>query len=322
MRSTAPPASPTSTCPPVDTTTSRRKIMILITGATGKIASRVVHSLLAADQDVRALSRDADRARSALGPDVDVVAGEWSEASVLDRALDGVDHVFLAVGTTPGQDELEKLVIDAADRSAARPHVVKLSTYGADKAGSELPPYQVAAWHRSSEAHLQATGLPATVLRPNAYMDNLLASAGTIAGQDALYSSTGQGRVSMVDTRDVADVAVAVLTTPGHEGLAYPITGGRAVDSAAIVEVLTRVLGRDISFVPVDEATVEGALSGLGIPSALVPVFLEGHRLIEHSVFETVEDDVRLRLTGTPRRSLEEFVGTWAAAFGGSLVAT
>ena len=291
--------------------------MILVTGATGKVASRVVSGLLADGHKVRALTRDAAKAQSALSKSVDLVEGEWDDPAVLDRALDGADHVFLAVGTNPDQDRLEKLVIDAAARSGSRPHIVKLSTYGADRPASDLPPYQVATWHRSAEAYLKASGLPATVLRPNAYMDNLLASAATVAGQNALYTSTGAGRVSMVDTRDVADVAVAVLTTDGHEGKAYPITGGEAVSFSGVADVLSKVLGREISVVPVDEHTIAGALAGMGVPLVLVPVFLEGNRLIENSVFDTVVDDIRLQLTGRPRRSLQEFAQAWAPAFSG-----
>lgn len=233
----------------------------------------------------------------------------------------GIDRVFLAVGITPDQDLLEKQVIDAASRSGSRPHIVKLSSYGAERPADSLPPYQVAAWHRAAEAHLAASGLPSTVLRPNAYMDNLLASSGSVAEQDALYSSTGDGRVSMVDTRDVADVVVAVLTGDGHVGKSYQVTGGRAVSFPMIATTLSEVLGRTIALVPVDEATVEGALAGMGVPEALVPVFIEGNRLIAGSTFDQVHDDVRQALTGRPaspepgrlRRPPRRGVQPWAA---------
>ena len=256
--------------------------MILVTGATGKTARRVALGLHEQGHAVRALSRDAARARHALGTGVEIVEGEWDDGT-LDRAMAGVDRVFLAVGTAPDQDLLEKQVIDAASRSGSRPHIVKLSTYGAERPADSLPPYQVAAWHRAAEAHLAASGLPSTVLRPNAYMDNLLASAGSVAEQDTLYSSTGDGRVSMVDTRDVADVALAVLTGDGHVGKGYQVTGGQAVGFPMIATTLSEVLGRTIALVPVDEATVEGALAGMGVPEPLVPVFIEGNRLIAGS---------------------------------------
>jgi uncharacterized protein YbjT (DUF2867 family) len=71
------------------------------------VASQVVRGLLNAGEDVRALSHDASRARAVLGPNIDLVTGEWNDPAVIDRALDGVDRVFLAVGITPSQDTLE-----------------------------------------------------------------------------------------------------------------------------------------------------------------------------------------------------------------------
>lgn len=245
--------------------------MILVTGATGKTASRVATALRAQGQEVRALTRDADRARETLGADVDVVAGQWADEQVLDRALVGIERVFLAVGSAPGQDLLEELLIDASVRSSGRPHIVKLSTYGAERAAKELPQYHVADWHRAAERQLAASGLPTTVLRPNAFMD-LLAAAGSVSRQDALSTSTGDGRVSMVDNRDVADVAVAVLTGDGHVGKDYAITGGEAVSYPEVATTMSAVLGREISLVPVEEADVSGALTQMGVPAALVPV--------------------------------------------------
>lgn len=288
--------------------------MILVTGATGQTSRRVVRGLLDAGADVRALTRDAGRAREALGAGVDIVAGEWSDPGVLDRAVAGADRIWLAVGTLPDQDAMEIRVVDAAAR-AGHPAIVKLSTIGADRPLEDLADYQVGRWHHAVEQHLLASGLPHTVLRPNAYMQNLLAAAGGISAQSSLFSSTGAGRVSMVDNRDVADIAVAVLTGAAPTQSAITITGPEAVDSDDTAAAFTRALGRPVTHVPLGDADVAAGLAGMGLPPWLVDVYLEGNSYIRADTFSAVLPDVHLELTGIPRRTLEQFVHDHSAAF-------
>lgn len=288
--------------------------LVLVTGATGQIARQVVSGLLEAGQRVRTLSRDPHRARAVLGGAVEVVAGEWDDPDVLARATRGVDRVFLAVGSAPDQDTLEGRVVDAA-ASGGTPHVVKLSTIGADRPAEELVDYRVARWHTAVEARLAASGLPATILRPSAFMTNLLGFAPTIAAENRIHSSAGAGRVGVVDTADVAAIAVAALTRPGHEGKAYLITGPEALSYPEIAAAFAGVLRRPVTHVDVDDTAVAAALAALGMPDWLASLYVEANVLIRRSALDEVGPDHVLAFTGRERGDLRSWIAAHAGAF-------
>ena len=101
--------------------------MILVTGATGNVGSRVVHELRGRGAPVRALVRDAARGADRLGAGVELAVGDFADPASMRRALAGVDAVLLSCGNQPAQAELEAAAIDAADAAGVR-RVVKLST--------------------------------------------------------------------------------------------------------------------------------------------------------------------------------------------------
>jgi uncharacterized protein YbjT (DUF2867 family) len=77
--------------------------MILVTGGTGRVGTRLVRLLLEADQDVRVLCRDVERARASFGEGVELAQGDLGDAQSVRAALDGVDRVFLLVAAGPQQ---------------------------------------------------------------------------------------------------------------------------------------------------------------------------------------------------------------------------
>lgn len=121
--------------------------------------------------------------------------------------------------------QLSKNLVEAAKVAGVR-HFVKLSAYGADFA----PEFYIAKSHRESEEAIEATGIAFTHLRPNVFMQNFSNYYGPmIRSEGKLYLAHGDGRVSFIDVRDVATVAVEVLTRPGHEGQSYTLTGSEAL---------------------------------------------------------------------------------------------
>ena len=286
---------------------------VLVTGATGQVARVVATTLLDQGVHVRALSRDAHRARQVLGDRAEVVAGDWTrDQQLLDRAVSGVDRVFLAMGTVPDQDVVENLVVDAA-AAAGRPHVVKLATIGSDLPVERLGDYQVARWHAAVERNLHRAGLPTTVLRPNAFMTNLFALAEGV--QDGVvYSSAGDGRVSMVDPRDVAAVAAALLTRPVEPG-DYLLTGPEALSYTELADGFTRVLDRPVTYVPIDDDAFRQALRGVGLPDWLAEIYVQGNVLARRDEFGPVAPDQVQELTGRPRRSVEDWLRENRPAF-------
>jgi uncharacterized protein YbjT (DUF2867 family) len=128
--------------------------MIAITGATGKVGTRLVPQLLEAGEDVRVICRDVERARATFGDDVETSRGDLDEPDSVTAALDGVERAFLLVPAGPRQLSREGHLIQAAMRAGVR-RVVKLSVLAAD----ERSPVQLARWHRQAETELASAGL-------------------------------------------------------------------------------------------------------------------------------------------------------------------
>jgi hypothetical protein len=189
----------------------RLRHMILVTGATGNVGSEVVRLLRERGAPVRAFVRDTAKAAEKLGDDVELAVGDFSDAASVQRALLGVDGVFLSSADSPQKVGYETGVIDAAAAAGVR-RIVKASTIRAE-IGSPLPPFD---WHGRIEQHLWRSGIPAVCLQSSFYMTNLLASAEQIRHDGKLFAPAGSGRISMIDPRDSAAVAAVALTADGH----------------------------------------------------------------------------------------------------------
>lgn len=275
---------------------------VLVTGATGTIGAGAVAELRRAGVRVRAFVRDPQRAAAALGPDVELAAGDFDDPGSVRAALEGVDRVLLSSANHPRQAEHEGGVIDAAAAAGAR-RIVKVSAVGA-RAGS---PYAFADSHGRSERHLAASGVPAVVLQPGFFMSNLLAAADAVARTGRLVAPAGAARVAMIDPRDVAAVAAAVLADDRHDGRTYVLTGPEALTFAEVAERLSAATGRPVEFVDVPDEAARQEMLRSGMPDWLADGVVEVHRQLRAGVSAQVTDVVRV-LTGRDPRGLGDFL--------------
>jgi uncharacterized protein YbjT (DUF2867 family) len=276
--------------------------MILVIGATGTVGSEVVRQLVATGERPRALVRDPATARQQLGDQVEQVVGDLDRPETIAAALAGVDRVFLLTTQSSRQPEWERAVIGAAARAGVG-QLVKLSVFRAD----EQSPLQVARQHGQAERVLAQSGLAATILRPVFFMQNLLA----MVHDGAIATAAGDGRVAMVDARDIAAVAVATLTGGGHAGKTYTLTGPQALSFYQVASVLSRQTGRPLRHVRVPPDKVRVALQGRGVAAWYADDMAKLHSMLAVGYEEVVTDDIH-RVTGRPPRTLAQFAGDHA----------
>lgn len=276
--------------------------MILVTGATGTVGSEVVRQLVATGERPRALVRDPATARQRLGDQVEHVVGDLDRPETIAAALAGVDRVFLLTTQSSRQPEWERAVIGAAARTGVG-QLVKLSVFRAN----EQSPLQVARQHGQAERVLAQSGLAATILRPVFFMQNLLA----MVHDGAIATAAGDGRVAMVDARDIAAVAVATLTGGGHAGKTYTLTGPEALSFYQVASVLSRQTGRPLRHVRVPPDKVRVALQGRGVAAWFADDMAKLHSMLAVGYEEVVTDDIH-RVTGRPPRTLAQFAGDHA----------
>lgn len=282
--------------------------MILVTGATGTVGSEAVRLLAAQHHPARALVRDPSRVahRADLADEIEIVTGDFDHPDTLDAALAGVDTVILVSPAVPAQ---EIAVIDSAVRQGVT-HLVKITS----KASADSPVDRRRGQARI-EAHLAATGLPHTLLRSNAYLQNLLALAPAVRQTRGFTMSAGDGPVGMIDARDVAAVATRIALAPAaHVGRTYRLTGPALVTYADIAKELSSTLGHDIEYRRTSPDEHRAAMIRAGVPEAVATSNAQAFGLIAEGDAAWLTDEVAT-LTGTAPRSLQEFLAEHAAAF-------
>lgn len=279
--------------------------MILVTTA-GKVGSEAARLLAQHDEPVRVLVRDPGKATALAQVGVHVARGDLGVPATIHAAMRDVSAVILVSPAVPAQ---ELAVVDSAARAGVD-HVVKITS----KASPDSP-----IARRRDQAEIEdgliASGLGYTLLRNNAYMQNFLMLAPGIAKSGAFGSSTGDGRVGMVDTRDVAAVAAAIAAAPAaHARKTYWPSGRERLSYADAAAVLTKVLGRPISFNSLTFADQKQAMVSAGLPEALAEMNAQALGLFAHGDSDWTTDDVP-SLLGRPARTFEEFATDHAQAF-------
>lgn len=286
--------------------------MILVTGSTGTIGQAVVHALLGRAVPIRCLTRGAERARSLLGSDVEVVVGALEDEASLRSAMAGVEEVFVLSPIHPNLARWEGNVVAAAQTCGVG-HIVKLSTAGVDWVGRAGPVPTLWALHRQSEEQIEQSGLRFTHLRPDACMQNILMFAAAIA--TGVYPApTGEGRRAWVDVRDVAAVAAVVLTEPGHDNRSYELTGPEALSDDDVAANISTITGRGVKHVnpPIDVARKNMVERGMpvGIANMLAEVMVAIAAGRAGKVSSTVAE-----ITGQAPRSFDAFITEFQSNF-------
>jgi uncharacterized protein YbjT (DUF2867 family) len=285
--------------------------MILITGATGRVGGATVTHLLSNGLPVRALLRHPEKAAALSGLGVEPVFGDLAQPRSLKVALEGVTAALLVSPLDPHQVELQGNFIDAAKR-AGRVHVVKISGLGT----ALNSPVRSGRWHAQTEKDLEDSGLPFTHLRPPFFMQNILRFAPTIRADGTFLGALNQGKVAMIDVGDLAAVAATALTTSGHAGKAYTLTGPEALSYEEVAEKLSIGLGKRVTYKNMPLEAMRERLLASGMPEWHVDVQVDFSAALGAGHASTVTNTVEA-VTGKPPRTFEQFIREHVALFTG-----
>ncbi|TDD93403.1 NAD(P)H-binding protein [Actinomadura rubrisoli] len=278
--------------------------MILTIGATAHFGRQTVETLLEAGEPVRALTRDPNAAN--LPPGAQVVRGDLAAPETLAPALDGVTSVFLVLpyGLDPAA------FLDAAREAGVR-RIVFLSS-GAVVDGADRQPDVIAQYHHGVEKAIAATGADWTFLRLFFPAINALSFGMQLTGGDVIRAPYAAATSAPVHERDVAEVAARVLTSDGHAGRIYDLTGPESLTQADQAAVLGQALGRPLTFEELDDQPVReqmGRFMDADFVNALFDLMAAtvGKPAVVNS---TVEE-----ITGRPARSFAQWAADHTADF-------
>jgi len=276
---------------------------LLITGSTGSVGTQLVKKLVNMNVSFRALVRNNDQADlMANVPQAEMVIGDLSDSDSLVQALQGIEKAFLLTNSSEYAEELQLNFVNAAYKAGVK-HIVKLSQLAADKNS----PVRFLRYHAVVENRIKELGMDYTFLRPNLFMQGLIAFGNSIKYEGKFYGSLGNASVSAVDIRDIAGVAARVLTEAGHENKIYNITGKEALTHFQMAEILSRLLEKEITYVDLNSEQMHGALKAAGFPDWQIGGLIEDYahygRGEASEVFETVHE-----ITKEPAIGFEQFV--------------
>jgi len=278
---------------------------ILVTGARGNIGSRVVDKLVKAGARVRVLTRQSNTALDR--PPVEIFHGSYDDAPAVAAAMAGTSRaLFITAGPELARHDG---VLALAAKTAGVEHVVKVSVMGARVGGSEIP-----AWHHEGEQRIAATGLATTFVRPGSFASNARGWATTLRSMGKAFGALGSTALPVIHPDDIAEVAALALTTPGHAGKIYELTGPASLTPTEQVAILGEVAGKSFEYVNVeDEVAVRGMLdSGMPKPMADAMIHLvQGLR----GLGQIAPNEVVPQLLGRPARTFQQWASENAATF-------
>src|SRR2546421_540656 len=280
---------------------------VLVTGATGSVGRNVAKRLSEKGVSVRAGVRDQAKARKQFGSNIALAPFDFENEQTFSGALEGVEKVFLLPPLLPNQLEVTNVFVDAAKRAGVR-HIVKLSAIGVD---DETRPTPI-KWHGANEQHIRESGVAFTFLRPNSFMQNFITYFPPRNG--AIYLPWGNGTASFVDTRDIANVAAKALTSDGHEGKIYTLTGPAALGIGEVALILSQVTGREFKYVDVPETAARDGMLEAGGPRWQGELVMELHAVNKKNRWDTVTSDIE-KVTGTPSTDFAQFARDHADKF-------
>jgi uncharacterized protein YbjT (DUF2867 family) len=280
------------------------KPRILITGATGNIglaALRSLHTNFGDDVEIIAGVISLEKARKTIGLNtIEYRAFDMTKAEMLAPAMQGIQRMLLV--RPPQISDVPRYIapIIEAARNAGVEHIVFLSLNGVES-NQRTPHYAI-------EQLLRTSGIPWTFLRPSFFMQNLSTThAKEIASRSEIFVPAGNGKTNFIDVADIGEVAARVLANPPqHVNAAYDLTGPRSYTYTEIALMLSRELGRTITY------TNPSALQffwrtwrgGTSVVFTLIMIYL-------YNKTKTGEADVfspeLVRLLGHEARTFEQF---------------
>jgi uncharacterized protein YbjT (DUF2867 family) len=287
---------------------------ILVTGASGNIGSEVVKQLLdvAPAVNIKAAVHSRQNVKKVKDGDrVKVIQIDYNESDTLREALKDVDKLFLLTPDVPNAPNLASNAVTEAKKAGIK-QIVKQSVMGADLEAD----VGTMRLHRQVEDIIEQSGIPFTFLRPNEFMQNFVNfHSPSIKGNNAFYIPLEDAKVSLVDVRDIAAVAVkSLIDEDKHKNKMYLITGPEALSYHQVAEILSNATGRKINYVNISDEEARAAMKEIGMNDWLINTVSELSEYFRKGKASEISSAVE-EVTGRKPISFSQFANDYAEAF-------
>ncbi|MFC0470326.1 SDR family oxidoreductase [Halalkalibacter kiskunsagensis] len=275
---------------------------ILVTGATGKLGSKVVDSLLKSipESELAVSVRNPEKAEGLRARGVEVRQGDFDRPETLANAFKGIDRLLIisADGDNETRIHQHTNAVQAAERAGVKFIAYTSLANAIDSKNLMAPP------HVATEAAIIKTGIPYSFLRNNWYLENEIGSIQGAMGGAPWVTSAGKGKVGWALQHDYADAAAAVLVGNGHENTVYELSGP-LLTQEELASALGNVLGKEIPVQQVSDEKYAEIMKGLGLPDFVIPIVVGIQESIRNGSLEVKSNDFE-KVLGRPVTPINE----------------
>jgi len=275
---------------------------ILVTGATGKLGTKVVETLLKSipASQLAVSVRNPEKAEGLQARGVEVRHGDFDRPETLDSAFAGIDRLLII--SADGDNETRIRQHTNAVAAAQRAQVGFIAyTSAANASESKL---FLALVHRVTEEAIIKTGIPYSFLRNNWYLENETGNIQGVLAGAPWVTSAGNGKAGWASRQDYAEAAAAVLAGNGHENSIYELSG-KLMTQEELVSVIESVLGKEVPVQQVDDAKYAEIMKGAGVPDFVIPILVGIQQGIREGALEIESNDIE-KLLGRPVTPIRE----------------
>lgn len=280
--------------------------MIVIAAASSQLGRIVIEKLFergVSPADIRAVVRTPDKVADFAARGLEVIAGDYTKPETLEPAFAGGDRLLLISSFATNEERLvQHRNAVAAAAEAGIGQVLFTSICHA-----ETNPMAIAIPLLDTEVAIRESGLQYVILRNNSYFENTTANLGPALEHGRLVGGTGDGRIAYAARADYAEAAAIVLTTDGHTGKAYELTGDHAYTQAELAAEVSHQIGREIAYVNLAEDEYRSTLEGFGLPPWSAALFADGDARIAEGAMAATTGELST-LLGRPTTSLSDAV--------------
>ena len=276
---------------------------IVITAASGQLGRLVVSDLLrrgVAPSDIVAGTRSLESVKDLAETGVRTAILDYDQPDTVATAVSPGDTLVLISGNDLANRDRQHADVIAAAKRAGVAHLIYTSGLRASES-----PSPIAASHAVTEDAVRTSGIPFTLLRNGWYTENYARSIDAVRATGVLLASVGDGRVASATRRDFAEAVGAVVTTDGHPGTTYELSGDVAWSYDELAAALGEVLGRDVTYQSVTPEQHLATLTEAGVPEPMAAVAVAVDAGIRAGAFAFTNGDLA-RLLGRPTTTLLE----------------
>lgn len=275
---------------------------MLVTGATGKLGSKLVETLLKTvpASQLAVSVRNPEKAEGLRARGVEVRQGDFDRPETLDTAFAGIDRLLIisADGDNETRTRQHANAVAAAERAGVK-FIAYTSIVNAGESNNLFAPT-----HKATEEAILKTRIPYSFLRNNWYLENEISSIQGVLAGAPWVTSAGNGRVGWALQQDYADAAAAVLSGNGHENTTYELSG-KLLTQEELASALGTVLGKEVPVQQVDDAAYADIMKGVGVPDFLIPLLVNIQKSIRENTLAIESHDFE-KLLGRPAAPIKE----------------